>query len=544
MRLTSALLNLRAALKIFGARQDGNVAIMFGIAILPIMAAAGSAVDYTHASAVKTAMQSALDSTALMLAKDQTGKNDSGQLNTAAKNYFNALFTRPEGKSVTVNAKYDAATGSSLTVDATVVMDTHFMKIFGYKQVTLKSDAVIKWGITRLRVALVLDNTGSMASAGKMPALISATNSLLKQLKDAATSNGDVYVSIIPFVKDVNLDASNYTASWIDWTDWEDEPPYIKTNKPSNWDQVGPGDSCPFSTSNHGFGCVPTPTSTSTTSTVPSSGTYKGYICPSTDSGSKVSRKASVRYNGCYNSVSATKTVATGKDASCDGLPDCSCSGKGNSKKCEQSYYTHTWIKNARSTWNGCVHDRGDITAPNSGNYDTNVTAPNGSGPTQYSAEQYTSCPQPVMGQNYDWTSMTSLVNSMSPAGNTNQGIGLQLGWMSLVGGGPFTVPAKDKNYEYQDIIILMSDGMNTQNRWYNTQALIDARQQTTCNNAKAAGITMYTVHVNTDGDPTSTLLQQCATDSGKFFLVTSAGQISTIFKQIGTDLAKLRVAK
>jgi hypothetical protein len=89
-----------------------------------------------------------------------------------------------------------------------------------------------------------------------------------------------------------------------------------------------------------------------------------------------------------------------------------------------------------------------------------------------------------------------------------------------------------------------MSDGMNTQNRWYNTQAPIDARQQTTCNNAKAAGITMYTVHVNTDGDPTSTLLQQCATDSGKFFLVTSAGQISTIFKQIGTDLAKLRVAK
>ena len=40
----------------------------------------------------------------------------------------------------------------------------------------------------------------------------------------------------------------NYNATWIDWTDWEDEPPYIKTNKPSNWDQINAGDACPFST--------------------------------------------------------------------------------------------------------------------------------------------------------------------------------------------------------------------------------------------------------------------------------------------------------
>ena len=32
-----------------------------------------------------------------------------------------------------------------------------------------------------------------------------------------------------------------------------------------------------------------------------------------------------------------------------------------------------------------------------------------------------------------------------------------------------------------------------------------------TCNNIKAAGITLYTMQVNTGGDPTSTLLQNCA---------------------------------
>ena len=61
---------------------------------------------------------------------------------------------------------------------------------------------------------------------------------------------------------------------------------------------------------------------------------------------------------------------------------------------------------------------------------------------------------------------MNSLVNTMKADGTTNQTIGLVWAWMSLTGGGPFTVPTKDANYKYQDIIILMSDGLNTENRW------------------------------------------------------------------------------
>ena len=62
---------------------------------------------------------------------------------------------------------------------------------------------------------------------------------------------------------------------------------------------------------------------------------------------------------------------------------------------------------------------------------------------------------------------MNSLVDSMQPNGNTNQPIGLVWGWQSLVGGGPLTAPAMDSNYKYQQVIILLSDGLNTQDRWY-----------------------------------------------------------------------------
>ena len=78
------------------------------------------------------------------------------------------------------------------------------------------------------------------------------------------------------------------------------------------------------------------------------------------------------------------------------------------------------------------------------------------------------------------------------------------MGWQSLTAA-PFTIPAEDPNYKYQQVIILLSDGLNTQDRWYTTASSIDARQQKTCDNIKAAGITIYTVQVNTGGDPTST---------------------------------------
>jgi len=141
-------------------------------------------------------------------------------------------------------------------------------------------------------------------------------------------------------------------------------------------------------------------------------------------------------------------------------------------------------------------------------------------------------------------TEATNYINAMSPVGNTNQAIGLQLGWMSLVGEGPFTAPAMQSGYTYNQIIILLTDGLNTQDRWYSVQSQIDARQTLTCNNIKAAGITLYTVQVSTDGTPVSPLLQQCASNSNDFFYLTSSNQIVTTFNQIGTNLSNLYVAK
>ena len=208
-----------------------------------------------------------------------------------------------------------------------------------------------------------------------------------------------------------------------------------------------------------------------------------------------------------------------------------------------------------------------DLSLPSTNTQPNPATAPDS---TKFPAEQsasgsytlpwaFSSCPaQQVIPLTYNWSALNTAVQGMSPNGSTDQPIGLVLGWLSLVGGGPFpAAPAMDTvHYTYNQYIILLSDGLNTQNRWYgdgsNTSTQVDDRMYNgsgstaagTCQNAKAAGIKIYTVQVDTSGDPTSTLLQNCASDPTMFFKLTSSSQIVATFQQIGTALANLHLSQ
>jgi Flp pilus assembly protein TadG len=547
--MLSLVAKLRSTLHAFRAARSGNVAITFAIASIPVIGFVGAAVDFSRANAVKASLQTALDSTALMLSKE-AATDSSDQLQANAVKYFNAIFTGSGivTGSVTLKASYSTTGGSQVKVDGQVDVPTAFMGVLGLSKITVTDSSTSAWGSSRLRVALVLDNTGSMSSAGKMSALKTATKNLLSQLKSAASVNGDVYVSIVPFVKDVNAGSGNRNAAWLDFSkDWTNLGAGAHDSTPDS--SVGPGSSCPYSSWSDGYTCVTQPGGSSTTWSIPSSGGNKGYICPSNSI-------------GCYDSVLTTtttsKVVSSGWGASCSGYSNCSCTGSGSHKVCTQTTtttgYAHNWFVD-KTKWSGCVTDRGSVAAPGTtAGHDQDVVAPSTSDSTTlFPAEQYGACPQAVTGLSYDWSGMNTLVDNMSPNGSTNQSIGLVWGWMSLAGGGPFSVPAMDGNYDYKQIIILLTDGLNTQNRWYgdgsNTSTAVDDRMldssgHGTCANIKAAKITLYTIQVNTGGDPTSTLLQNCATDSSKFFLLTSADQIVTTFQQIGTNLTQLRVAK
>jgi Flp pilus assembly protein TadG len=554
---------LRSAARRFVGASEGNIAVIFAIALVPVLGFVGAAIDYTRANSARSSMQAALDSTALMLSKDLSeGTITTSQVSAKAQTYFTALYTN-KGATLTgpVTATYTAnsSLGSSIQVNGSGAVTTDFLKVAGFPNINFNTSSTAAWGNVRMRVAMALDNTGSMSSDGKIGALQTAAKSLVDQLSGLAKASGDVYISVVPFAKDVNIGSSNYSESWIDWTDWEAEAPSLQGSKPSGWSMIGPGSDCPWSMRNDGFTCINGPASTSAVSSIPSS----GQICPGPDSSSRFGYAYHYLINGCYSSVASASTpnFCTGSSCSCNGYANtCSCSGSGSSKVCKQPTYTHVWTPNNHNTWSGCIADRTQ-------DYDTRNSAPvSGTTASLFPAENYyenneSYCAtgnnpllQPVTPLSYNWSSIKTGIDAMQPTGGTNQPIGLALAWQTLAQTAPFSAPAEDSNYTYKKAIILLSDGLNTENRWpaygdgsNQTGTMIDDRQKILCDNVKAAGITIYTVQLNTstrNPDPTSTVLQYCASGLDKFFLVTSADQTLTVFNSIGTSLSKLRVAR
>ncbi len=83
----------------------------------------------------------------------------------------------------------------------------------------------------------------------------------------------------------------------------------------------------------------------------------------------------------------------------------------------------------------------------------------------------------------------------------------------------------------------------------------MDQREAQLCDNIKSAGIksagiTIYAIQVDTDGEPTSALLQYCAGsvpkqgNANNFWLLTSPTQITATFNTIGQQISKLHIAK
>lgn len=487
----------------FRRSERANVAMLFALSLVPLTVAAGTGLDFARGMLVHSEMMSALDAAAL--AVGGTPGLSQTQMQTLAQQYFNANY-KIDSSYGTPSAVTVTASGQTIKVSASDPMPTTLMSVVGYRTFTVNASSTVVWGQQKIWVSLVLDNTGSMTQTdaktgtSKISALKTATHSLLNMLQNVAVTPGDVQVSIVPFARDVKIGTSYSTATWLSWTDWLAAPSQTPTSS------IGPGSSCPYSDNDEGFHCQANPTNgSSKVNSIPSSGTYKGYICPSDNA-------VGHYYNGCWTSTS----IGSGR-------------------------YSHAWVTNNKSTWGGCVTDRTQ-------NYDVDNTTPTTSNSASLMvAENSPSCNQTtLMGMSYNWTTLSNEVDAMAAAGSTNQTIGLVWGWQTQSTGVPFSAPSLPANT--QRIMILLSDGLNTQDRWYgdgsNQSSSVDSRMALACTNAKAYGFTIYTVFVDLNGTQgNSTVLQNCASDTSKYFDLTSSDQIISTFNQIGEQITNLRVS-
>ncbi|MGB9366820.1 MAG: pilus assembly protein [Xanthobacteraceae bacterium] len=425
--MTHALSRLFSACQLlarFPRDERANVAPIFAIAVIPILGLTGTAVDYSNANAARTALQAALDSTALTLSKEANGLNQT-QLNEKATQYFTANISNSEAKNIVVTPVFTTPQAGNfvLNISASATVDLRFMKVFGQSSLPISSSTEVKWGIKRLELALVLDNTGSMAQSSKMTHLKTAAHNLLTTLKNAAKKTGDVKVAIIPFDVTVKPGNSYKDQFWIDFN---------------------------------------------------------------------------------QNGIS-------------------------------------------KNSWEGCVQDRDRNAGGVAVNNNTKDTTPvDNDDHTWFPAVQcgslVTLMPLTDVFEQAGFDNLNLKIDAMTPAGNTNTTIGLVWGWHALTSNLPLTqgaAPALDLD----KVIIMLTDGDNTQDRWSNTQTQIDDRMKMACDNVKAPGnnIKIYTVRV-INGN--ANLLRDCATNPSMYYDVDQASELNSVFSSIAQQLATLRISK
>jgi Flp pilus assembly protein TadG len=529
----------RLPLKVFSDKR-GNVAIYAALCILPLTLGVGMAMDLSNATRVRLALQDATDSAALAIAKNNATITD---VNAAAKNYVTASYNN--NSSFTISTATLDKTTLTVTVSASASVPTNFAGILGKSAITVNAYSVVKGQGADYEIALALDNSGSMGdTAGSGNAKIDELKSATKALFDAmfiAANTGHVKIGVVPFAASVNVGTANKTATWLDTGG-------LASYAEENFDSSSARRMSLFDSTKGGMkntawaGCVETrPIKSGATivdydandtapSTVKPDTLFEPWFAPDEPDGDNYKSSGSGQYDyrlGSYYNDYLNDEAG-------------GCTGNDTLVKATDA------AKQARTCkYKGVTPDTSNGMGPN---YMCTTTGITPLTPTR--------------------ATLDSAVSAMEPDGNTNILEGMMWAWRVLSPGAPFTEGAPYGTKNLNKVVILMSDGennypgINNMNHSYyfsygysgdgrigstssNTSTLIaalDVRTKLACDNAKAAGIIIYTVALGTGAN--TSLLGYCASKPTYAYAPVNGSDLTSTFQTIAASINKLRIAQ
>ncbi len=195
----------------------GGVAMVFGLAVIPLFAMVGLAVDGGRAYMAKSRLQAAVD--AASLAGGHGFSMAQAQASADARMYFDANYASDylggELEQFTVTPHEDTG---EFEVRAQAEIPTTFMRVLGIDTVEVSASSVAASAHKGLELAMVLDTTGSMLwrdanNAVKITSLKTAATSLVDILFGDDETLDDLWISIVPFTTAVNVGSSR--TNWL-----------------------------------------------------------------------------------------------------------------------------------------------------------------------------------------------------------------------------------------------------------------------------------------------------------------------------------------
>lgn len=518
----------------FRRDERGVSSVVFSILLTALLLISALAIDYGRMVTETFREQRALDA-AVLAASDLLGTPEQDVEGPRMAKAFYAANRKPGDSSTLTNLTIDKDKGE-LNATAGTDLAMTLLRVFGLKSLDMSVSTRVAKGNGTVEIALALDNSGSMSA--DMGALKQSAINLLNQVFAGAEGTDKVRVGLVPFAASVNVGAQYAGANWMDTEKRSSIHMQNFKEDKSRFDL--------FAEMSAGWGgCVearPAPYDTNDASPTDAIGdTYFVPMFAPDEPGEAGSALSG--YNNSY--LDDDGGTCPPYDKVCTG---------GYTKRGTCRSWTVTRLPNREAQARTCKY---------SGQSPSGGTGPNRSCTTQ-----------PILPLTSSRSSIENAVNSMISSGNTNISEGVMWGWRVLSPGDPFTQGRPYSNEENSKYLVIMSDGENTYGTasnhnlttysafgyaapfrpepasrlGSNTSQLVanmNAKTIAACNNAKAAGITIFSIAFRDAAASPSAraVLAGCASEPSKALVATDGQGLAQAFQTIGKEISKLRIA-
>jgi Flp pilus assembly protein TadG len=518
----------------FAADMRGNFAIVSALLMIPLIIGAGLAVDITSMNRTKAALQRAMDSASLAIARKGEGMTDDAARAIAEK----FVASNFGGKAGHIDVKRD---GTAVTVSAAATVKLTFASLLGYDDAAVRASSTADMAYASYEIGLVLDTTGSMAG-GKLQSMKDAVLGLIDTMTAQVPAKDQLKFALVPFATFVNVgdefgptfdalgNQRNDGASWLDMKG-KINIPQVEFKKGTSRFEVfhhlgqkwGGCVESRMAKGNKHYDTQDIPPDPSKFDTLfepafaideGDTGGYKNnYIASPVDPLDKTPLgqiKKMLKYGINLNPLGIPLSI-------------------------------NLWGAPPKMDLSGGK-------GPNAG-CDT----------------------QPIVALSSDYATIEDKVKALKAAGDTNIMEGVAWGMRVLSPQPPFSEgldPSKAA-HPVKKIMIVLTDGSNnfgnnntglgsayssfgylvdgrlgtTTGNAATTNSLMNAKTLEACTNAKAEGIELYTIRLEEPDVKTGTMLKDCASDAAHFFDAPSRSDLDAIFKTIKTRITDVRLA-
>lgn len=178
--------------------------------LIVLTGAAGLTIDGARMFYVKDVLQKSLDSAGL--AAGHAMQID--DMENDAHEFFDANISSVDNLASSHNMTITISDDNELiTLNASATIGATFMSLFGFTDITVSASTEISRETRGMELVLVMDNTGSMASGGKIDTMKEAATNLIEVVYGDDETNTNLWVGVVPYITHVNV--GNTHSGWL-----------------------------------------------------------------------------------------------------------------------------------------------------------------------------------------------------------------------------------------------------------------------------------------------------------------------------------------